>query len=134
MMKPLYNRQQMQKTTQSPYDKIKLDVINAHREVAKQFEAYYYKKLRCGGTPQTHKLSSSILGVFYLIASSMRNEPGRILPDKLKIMFMSHDEAKINEAWEVIDDWLYDKKFTKVDNIPFVDMNDWEEDNKANVR
>ena len=85
--------------TRSPYDQIKLNVIKVHSKVASEFEEYYRRKIRNGGTPPLHTISAAIMELYILVGANMRKEPGTIDAKRIKDLIMSKkDYDKFRET------------------------------------
>jgi len=117
-------------------DLLKIMILERYDNFIESYESYYRMKF-LNKTPRTNDIRSRLLSLFSYIKPAMLSEEDNKHHDTtvksveaLEIAIKDKDVDEIEEAFEIINAWLYKKKITKFDNITRIDYTNIEAENK----
>jgi hypothetical protein len=109
---------------------LKFYLLVKREEVLEQLRIYEYRVGR-GLEPPIHKLRSCIVWLYEAVQSSYKSSRDKEALKKVIKYTHSYKYTELHTAWQLLDDFLYEKNITKFDTKKKYDTADMEAENDA---
>lgn len=116
--------------TSSPTELLKINILIKRQEALDAIEKYYEYDYS-GAQPPEHKVRAKIRTLFNLVRASFKRDHTNKQFDNFVKSLNDKDINKVLSTFEELDDWMYDKKLIRFDNIKSYDATNVELENEA---